>query len=573
MLLNLILFFTYPFLILLSVIGYGLTFQRFFFFKKNIFLNLPILGFFGLFILYLISFSTHLILPHNFFHNVLILFFGLFLFYKFKKKIKKNELKIIIAIFFLLFIGFFIAKTNEDFPFYHLPMSLQIVEQKIQFGLGNLNIGYNHYSSLFLLNSLFYLPITGIYLFNLTNFLFQIFFFSSLLVLLNNKNIPNFVLILIGATFLIFLTKFNRLAEYGVDMPGQLLVTLSIILCFISIFNEKKIDKISSLSLFELSFYLMVFALSTKILYSIYIFIPLVLVLFLFNFKDLIKYFFNVKFLFISLFCVLSVIFYNLANSGCIIYPLSSTCFYNVFSWSLPENLIDHMSIHYSTWAKGGIGPNFAVDSPKDYVQSLKWVNHWLDVYFFNKVSDYLLLLSFFIILFLLLLKNNFKINIKIKKKNFKKFFFLVYFLIILVFLYWFLNFPTLRYAGYSIVFFIIILPFTYYMCGRLDVNNTIVKKKFLILLIICIAVFNLRNISRINDEMSLSINSSNNFSNFPFYWLKDVKYKAVKKKFISVNQVESGNSCWATPSVCVTGTGDTINVQKKNNFIIYNFK
>ena len=74
-------------------------------------------------------------------------------------------------------------------------MSIQIVEQKIQFGLGNLNIGYNHYSSLFLLNSLFYLPKTEIYLFNLTNFLFQVFFFSSLLIFLNNKKIPDFALI------------------------------------------------------------------------------------------------------------------------------------------------------------------------------------------------------------------------------------------------------------------------------------------------------------------------------------------------------------------------------------------
>ena len=159
-------------------------------------------------------------------------------------------------------------------------MSIQIVEQKIQFGLGNLNIGYNHYSSLFLLNSLFYLPKTEIYLFNLTNFLFQVFFFSSLLIFLNNKKIPNFALILIGATLLIFLTKFNRLAEYGVDMPGQLLVTLGIIFCLIFIFKEKKLDKENSLSLFELSFYFMVFALSTKILYLIYILIPLVLVLF-----------------------------------------------------------------------------------------------------------------------------------------------------------------------------------------------------------------------------------------------------------------------------------------------------
>ena len=86
--------------------------------------------FFGLFVLYLISFATHLFLPHDIFHNILILFLGVFLFYRFKKEINKKEFKIIIIIFLLLFIGFFIAKTNEDFPFYHLPMSIQIVEQK-----------------------------------------------------------------------------------------------------------------------------------------------------------------------------------------------------------------------------------------------------------------------------------------------------------------------------------------------------------------------------------------------------------------------------------------------------------
>ena len=109
-------------------------------------------------------------------------------------------------------------------------------------------------------------------------------------------------------------------------------------------------------------------------------------------------------------------------------------------------------------------------------------------------------------------------------------------------------------------------------MSIRLDINNVVTKKKFLILLIICITVFNLRNLSRINDEMSLSENSANNYSNFPFYWVKNVKYKKVKKNLISVNQVEIGNSCWATPSICVTGTGQ-INVKKKNNFIIYYFK
>ena len=571
MILNLFLFITYPFIILTSVIGYGLIFTNFLIFKKNSSLNLAIIGILGLFFLYIISFSTHLILPHNFFHNIPILSFGIFLFFKLKKNIKKDEIKIILSIFFLLFIGFFIAKTNEDFPFYHLPFSIQIVEQKFQFGLGNLNIGYNHYSSLFLLNSLFYLPITGIYLFNLTNFLFQVFFFSSLLILLKNRNIPDFVIILIGTIFLIFLTKFNRLAEYGVDLPGQLLVTLGIIFCLISVFSEKKIDKKNLFSSFEISFYLMIFAVSTKILYSIYILIPFVLALFFFKFKELLNYFFNIKFIITIFICIASVIFYNFANSGCLVYPMSSTCFYNIFSWSLTEGLIDHMNLHYSTWSKGGIGPGFAVENPENYVNSFMWLNHWINIYFFNKVSDYLLLLVFFIILILFLFKKD--IKTKPKNKNFRKKFFLTYILCILVFLYWFMNFPTLRYAGYSIVFFVIILPFIYFMTGRLKINDPVSKKKFLILIIICVIVFNLRNLNRINNEMSLSENSANNFSNFPFYWVKNVKYKELKRDSFLLNQVESGNSCWATPSVCVTGTGDRINVLKKNNFIIYYFK
>ena len=71
-------------------------------------------------------------------------------------------------------------------------MSLQLVQQKLQFGLGNINIAYNHFSSLFHINSLFYFPVTKIYLFNFTNFLFQIFFFSGLVIILKKNDIPDF---------------------------------------------------------------------------------------------------------------------------------------------------------------------------------------------------------------------------------------------------------------------------------------------------------------------------------------------------------------------------------------------
>ena len=82
--------------------------------------------------------------------------------------------------------------------------------------------------------------------------------------------------------------------------------------------------------------------------------------------------------------------------------------------------------------------------------------------------------------------------------------------------------------------------------------------------MILSIIVFNLRNIDRINNEFSLKINEHHNFSNFPFYWVKKMEYK--KKQFF--NTLTSGGSCWSTPSVCYSGDG--INVQSKNGYLIY---
>ncbi len=51
-----------------------------------------------------------------------------------------------------------ISKTHDDFSYYHLPFTKYLTEQKIIFGMGNLGHGYKLISSLFFLNSTFYLP-------------------------------------------------------------------------------------------------------------------------------------------------------------------------------------------------------------------------------------------------------------------------------------------------------------------------------------------------------------------------------------------------------------------------------
>ena len=45
----------------------------------------------------------------------------------------------------------------------------------------------------------------------------------------------------------------------------------------------------------------------------------------------------------------------------------------------------------YELWSKGGAAPNFRVDNPEIYVTNLNWLKNWIDIYFFNKVSDFIL--------------------------------------------------------------------------------------------------------------------------------------------------------------------------------------
>lgn len=95
-------------LIFYSVIGYGFLFSRIINKDSDYklignFEDYGLIGIFGLVILTIISYSTILFLPHDYLHNLIILFFGLILFIFFLNKIRK---KIFLSqynlIFFLL---------------------------------------------------------------------------------------------------------------------------------------------------------------------------------------------------------------------------------------------------------------------------------------------------------------------------------------------------------------------------------------------------------------------------------------------------------------------------------------
>ena len=119
----------------------------------------------------------------------------------------------------------------------------------MQFGLGNLNHGFKHVSSLFMIMSLNYLPYVDHFLFNLTNFLFLTFFVTFVLkeIYFNNKK-PKFIKFCYKFIFSFSFIQIGRLAEYGSDIAGQLVILLSFFYILEFFFNESiKENKINYL--------------------------------------------------------------------------------------------------------------------------------------------------------------------------------------------------------------------------------------------------------------------------------------------------------------------------------------
>ena len=184
-----------------------------------------------------------------------------------------------------------------------------------------------------------------------------------------------------------------------------------------------------------------------KSFYLIYI----SLLYFLIYYSHLKKYFFEFLksklFILISFFVFFSF-FFNFVNSSCFVFPAKFTC-YEKLPWSISKDEVENVKVWYELWAKGGATPNFVVENRLDYIDDLNWVQNWLNVYFFNKMSDYLLSITLLATIFYLIFFSKEKINFK-KRKDYTFVIFLILYLVE-----WFLFHPSLRYGGYHIFYFI----------------------------------------------------------------------------------------------------------------------
>ena len=493
---NIFVLFSFYLAIIISLIGYGYLFERLFY-KEILESNFGYTGLRGIFLLIFYSFLSHFFFAHGYIHNVILTLLGVifFTFYILKTPKKKEYPSILLANFFILFIGIIIFKTHDDFPFYHFPYSYYITQNPLHIGVGLFNSGFKTPSSIFYLNSLFYLPIIKYYSFYIATLAIMLFsntiLLSNIIHKIKLKKI-NYKFYLSLLFFIFINIFFYRIQEHGTDRSAQILILILFLqlLSFIN-FNlhyKKELDII---------LVLLGIIISLKAFYVLYLILSLPILFILYKKKKLfiIKELFRNKIFYILSSLIILILITYYLNSGCLIYPVYQTCF-DGLPWSTGSDEVRKMNEWYQQWSKAGATPNFRVENPQDYIIQFNWVKNWFDTYFFNKVSDFLLGL-----LAVCLITSVIYYNKQTKKIELNNDIFLIYFFFILLFLEWFYNHPALRYGGYSLIAIIFFLPTSIFL-SKINISNKNIFNRTLIIIVIVATVFLSRNVNRINNEI-----------------------------------------------------------------------
>ena len=491
---TLLIFFFGYLTILFSIIGYGYISSKI----LSVRFSLGEMGISGILFLTILSYLTNFIFAHNFVHNSIFLSIGLIAFFLlFKKSLFRKKIILILSISSVLFIGLLIYKTHDDFFYYHYPYTLSLIEFKKIFGLGNLEHGFRTPSSIFYLNSLFYLPILNKLLINSGAIFFvifsNIFLIQKIFNQLKNRKI-DFILIFSLFSLIFINTIFYRLAEHGTDRSALILIFILSIYYLEGI--NKKLTAINFNYYYQRILIITLLIASLKSFYLIYIIFILIL---FFEFRNiLLKKIFFKKLLFQKvgyyfLFGVLIIIFTNFSNTGCFIYPASFTCFES-FSWSIPKKEVVQMKTWYELWSKAGASPTYRVENIDHYLSGFNWVSNWVQNHFFNKISDYLLSLFFIIVICYFFLANSKKATPQKKK------FYLFYFVLLILLIEWFLNHPALRYGGFTLIALSIFIPLSLYTVNKINFNLKL-NKKITFLICLSFVIFSFKNFDRIFKE------------------------------------------------------------------------
>ena len=257
------------FFIAFSVLGYGLIFERIYE-KKTIGRDLGFTGLLGIFFLTLYSYISHYFIAHNIFHNLILVLIGFVLFiFSFKKIFNKKYFYVLLLFLLISFVALLIHKTHDDFHYYHFPYTYYLSKFPALIGIGQFNHGFRTPSSIFYLNSLFYLPIIKYFTFYISSVLFLVF--SNLILLskifekFRNKEV-NFISYLCLLFFIFINIFFYRIQEHGTDRSAQILI----IILFVYLISFINFEKNYENNIFKI-FIILGLIISLKAFYLLYL--------------------------------------------------------------------------------------------------------------------------------------------------------------------------------------------------------------------------------------------------------------------------------------------------------------
>jgi hypothetical protein len=300
------------------------------------------------------------------------------------------------------------------------------------------------------------------------------------------------------------LLKYTRLKEFGIDRPSTLLFCFLLfyyLKYFLEPLKEQIIKNFIIITLVSLTIF------SIKVIYLPVLFFPLVI--FFKNRLILLKKDFSYL---IILLPILLILMKNLLGSGCLIFPLASSCI-EYLSWSNPVGAKD-LSVSAEIFNKSWHSYT-GIFSEKDFIQNFNWFNTW-----FLRVK--VEILELFLTSFLIILITFFSFKLKFKKfflnegltKDFRIILLLIIILSLLIF---FLKNPVIRmnhFLALSLMTFIFSSIFIF--------NIEKYNKNFITVFLIIGLIFNLsKNLQRI---------SKNDFINNPYLMINEKVFKQEKK-------------------------------------------
>ena len=308
------------------------------------------------------------------------------------------------------------------------------------------------------------------------------------------------------------LIKFNRLSEFGYDYLIQFI--LLIVFHKIYFLHTDSGEVIKGILYF-------VFTILVKPVSLL--FAPILIFIIykkgILFFKDISK----LQYLLIS--SLLIILFSSsFFKTGCLFYPLKQTCFsVENISWSEVELVKKHSNI-VSSWAKGYYAQDKTkynkIDNQKEFNQNFNWLKYWIELHFFYKIFEFILIIFGSIILIYFYFDKNRSILDNQKKDNL-----ILIFLSLASIIFWLNTIPQFRFGFSSILIFLYLL-LDYIFNLRIFFD----KKKFFHILIFGLIILNLKNINRIYNEFER--NDFYRFKNFPFY-----NEKIIKNNYLNLNK------------------------------------